>query len=234
MKAHLKRLPSPKSWSIQRKGIVYITRPYPGKHSLSRGMSFVEFMKTLVSKSTTKKEVKKILFTSKVLVDGVRIRDEKYLVGLMDVISLEGSKEHYRILLNTMGELFALPIKDKEVQIKPVQIVGKTVLSGGKFQINMGDGRNIIESKKNDYKVGDTLLLELPKQTIKEHFPFSKGAFAYFTGGRFVGQTGTIEDIKDNKIICKVDGDVVETMKQFAYIIGKGKASILLEEGKKE
>ena len=60
MKAHLKRLPSPKSWSIQRKGIVYITRPYPGKHSLSRGMSFVEFMKTLVSKSTTKKEVKTV------------------------------------------------------------------------------------------------------------------------------------------------------------------------------
>jgi len=87
---------------------------------------------------------------------------------------------------------------------------------------------------KNAYTVGDTLLLELPKQAIKEHFAYAKGALAYFTGGRFVGKTGTIEDIKDNRIICKVDGNVVETMKHFAYIIGKGKSSISLEEGKKE
>jgi|TARA_B100001971_G_C18201406_1_gene544834 small subunit ribosomal protein S4e len=233
MKSHLKRLPAPRSWSIQRKGLTYITRPLPGKHSIERGMPLVEFFKVLVEKATTKKEVKKIMYSSKVLVDGAQVKEEKYLVGLMDVISLEGSKEHYRLLLNSGGELFALAIPAKEASLKPVQIIGKTLLAKGKIQLNMGDGRNLLVDK-NAYTVGDTLLLELPKQAIKEHFAYAKGALAYFTGGRFVGKTGTIEDIKDNRIICKVDGNVVETMKHFAYIIGKGKSSISLEEGKKE
>jgi small subunit ribosomal protein S4e len=190
-------------------------------------------MKTILGKAKTTKEVKKILFNNKILIDGKRVTQTKYLVGLMDTISLVEAKEQFRILLNEKGQLTAIPIPSSEASIKPCMIVGKQILKKGKMQLNLSDGRNQIIDK-DPYKVGDTIILSLPKQQIKTHLAFEKGAYAFLTGGKFSGKHGVVEDIKEGKIICKIDGEVLETQKRFAFIIGKGKSTITLKENESD
>tara|TARA_Y100000310_G_scaffold310852_1_gene356555 strand:+ start:9221 stop:9928 length:708 start_codon:yes stop_codon:yes gene_type:complete len=228
MKSHLKRLPSPKSWNIKRKGIKYITRPFPGGHPFKNSISINTFMKVMIKKAKTTKEVKKILYNSNILVDGTRVKEVKFLLGLMDTVSLVEAKKYYRIILNEKGQLDAIEITEKESTIKPCQLTGKTNLKKGKIQLHCSDGRNITIDK-DTYKVQDSVLISLPKQEIKEHFSFDKNSFVFFVNGKYVGKTAIIDDIKEDKIICKINNERIETLKKFAFIIGKEKSAITLE-----
>tara|TARA_B100000315_G_C14399982_1_gene506000 strand:+ start:141 stop:833 length:693 start_codon:yes stop_codon:yes gene_type:complete len=229
MKSHLKRHPAPNSWKIKRKGVVFITRPYPGAHAFSLGISINTFLKTLVPKASSTAEVKKILLSNTVMVDGSRVKESKYLIGVWDSISIKESKEHYRLILSSKGELQAIAIDEKDAGVKPCQITGKTLIKGGKVQLHLSDGRNILVDK-DSYSTQDLVLLSLPKQEIKTHVGFGKGVSVFFIGGSYVGKTGIVEDIKDEKIICKVDGESVETLKRFAFVLGKEKSLIALSE----
>jgi ribosomal protein S4E len=51
----------------------------------------------------------------------------------------------------------------------------------------------------------------------------------YLTGGKHIGQIGKIQDIIGNRILYKTEsGDVVETLKDYAFPIGKDKPLIKL------
>jgi small subunit ribosomal protein S4e len=146
----------------------------------------------------------------------------------MDVISIPKVSAYLRILLNKKGKLFLLPISKEEASIKPCKIRGKKLIKG-KTQLNLFDGKNILVDKDN-YKVGDTIIIELPSQKIKEHIAFQKGNLIYLIGGKHTGDVGLIEDIKGNRIVYKKDKSTFETLKEYAFVIGKEKSVILLEK----
>ncbi|MEE9525246.1 MAG: 30S ribosomal protein S4e [Candidatus Woesearchaeota archaeon] len=225
---HLSRLAMPKSWKIKRKGIKWVTRPHPGPHSLKLGMPLNVLLRDVLEYARTTKEVKNILQNQEILVDGIRRTNHRFLVGLMDVISIPKTKENFRILLNKKGYLIAFPIKN-DANIKPSKINGKSIIKKGKLQLNLFDGKNILSDKK-EAKVGDTAIIELPSQKIKQIIKFEKGATIYLVGGKHIGGTGVIEDIKENKISYKSGKDKVETLKKYAFVIGKEKSLIQLQE----
>ncbi len=224
----MKRLSSPKSWKIKRKGITFITRPLPGAHSFKEGVSLSTLLKHTLHLANTTDEVKKILQNNTIKVDGKRVKEKKYLVGVMDTVEVAETKQCYRILLNRNGEIIALPIDAAEAKIKPCRIISKTLLKQGRMQLNLSDGRNIL-LEKGSYKVGDSLLLEVPEQKIKDHFKFEKGAYLYFISGKYAGMGSILKDIKGGNIICSIKDALVETRKQFAFVIGKEKPSITME-----
>lgn len=227
-KKHLKSVATPKTWNISRKETVFITRPYPGAHSMLYSMPLNVIMKELIKCAQTTREVQLILKTKQVLVDGMRRNEFKLPVGLMDTLSLPDINEHYRIILDSRGKLMAIGIPQEETIVKPCRIMGKTVLGKGKAQLNLSGGRNMLVQKETDYAVGDTLLVTLPKQEIKQHFKLEKGAFVYLIGGSHIGETGLIEEISGNKIRIKADHGVYETPKHYVFVLGKEKAAITL------
>ena len=104
------------------------------------------------------------------------------------------------------------------------------LLVKGKVQLNFYDGKNKL-AEKNDYKVGDSILLSLPDQKISKHLKLQKKATIFLTSGKHVGETGKIEDIAENKIIYKDhNGELVETLKEYAFVIGEDKSLIALEK----
>jgi len=229
IKKHLSRLAMPNSWKTKRKGKKWITRPLPGQHSLELGIPLNLLIRDILSYTKTTKETRYILNNQKVLVDQKRRKDHRFIVGLMDVVSIPKIKENFRLLLDKKGKIIAFSIEDKESKIKPCKVKGKTMLKKEKLQLNLFDGKNII-SKQKDINVGDTVLIELPSQKIKDSFKFEEGATIYLTGGKHVGETGTIEKIKDNLITYKRDKNKFETLKKYAFVIGKKKSSIKLPE----
>lgn len=228
-KDHLKRYATPKTWNIKKKGIVFITRPKPGAHPISLSMPLSVVLKNLVKCANTTKEVKKLLHNNEILVDGKRVKEHRIPVGLMDVISLMPTKQNFRIVFDAKGKLKVSETDGKESKLKISKITGKTPIKGGKMQINLADSRNIIVDKA-DYKVGDSLVIELPSQKIVEHLKFEKGAYVVLVAGKHIASRGVVEKIEKESIAYKSDnGSVRETLRKYALVIGKGKPAIKID-----
>lgn len=226
-KRHLKRYAAPKSWTLLKKERVFITRPNPGAHKAKISTALNLLLKQLGFAETTN-EVKKILNTREIFVDGKRVKDHKFPVGLMDVVSIKDTGENFRILLNEKGKLKIIPIEDKEAKIKLCKIINKTVIKKGKVQINFNDARNIIV-EKDDFKTGDTVIMQVPEQKIIDCLRLDKKMTVLITDGKHIGTIGSVEDIKGDTITYSVNKEHLKTLKKLAFVVGKDKEAIKLK-----
>lgn len=226
-KDHLKRLAAPKSWQIRRKEVKFITKPVPGPHGLDAGMPVSVLLKDVLDYASTTREVKKVLNTGEVKIDGKPRKDFRFQVGIFDTIEFVNVKDYFRIILNNKGKLGLVKIKKDEVLLKPCKIIGKTMVMG-KLQLNLYDGKNIFADDRT-YKTGDTILLSLHDQKISKHLKLDKKSTIFLTGGKHIGEIGSVEDIVENKIIYKNQkGDLIETSKKYAFVVGDNKPLITL------
>lgn len=228
-KNHIKRLAAPKTWPINKKTNIWITKPSPGPHKLSRCFSIETLLKEILKVCRTSKEVKYILTNGLVKIENKVRKSRKFPVGLMDVVTFNNNS--YRILLNKKGKLVPIKIDKKEENIRLRKIIGKTSLKKNKLQINLSDGGNFISDKK-DFKINDTLVFVDEK--LKEKLEFKEGYIVYIVGGKQIGKVGIIKKIEKpknlqpRKIIFN-DGKLdLKTLKDFAFVIGKNKPIISL------
>jgi len=228
-KEHLKRLAAPKSWQISRKELTFITKPVAGPHSLDTSIPISLLLKELFNYANTTKEVKKILNTDEVKIDGKPRRDFRFPIGIFDTIGFKSINECFRVILNKNGKLGLIKINKEESLIKPCKIIGKKMITG-KLQLNLYDGRNLNESG-NSYNVGDTVILSLPGQKIIKHLKLKNKSTIFLTGGKHIGEVGNVEDVIEDKIIYRNQkGNLIETSKKYAFVVGDDKPSITLNE----
>ena len=100
MSRHLKRLAAPKIWQIRRKKFKFITSPVSGPHSAETGMSLGTLLKETLNYANTNREVKKILNTSQVKIDGKIRKDFRFPVGVFDTIEFSNINEHFRVVIS--------------------------------------------------------------------------------------------------------------------------------------
>ena len=225
VKNHLKRIATNKNWKLAKKKQVYITKPNPGSHPLSEGFAIVIAMRDILKIARTRKETRDIMLNKEVLVDGVKRKNHKFMIGLMDVISFPQLNKNYRVSIDQKGRLALIEIDEKEAKLKITKIIGKTCINK-KIQLNLNDGKNVLIDK-NGYQVNESVVLELPSQKIIEHLKFEKKATILLTGGRHMGTIGTVENIDGNKLVFKNEkNEIFETLKSHAYIIGKEKSAL--------
>ena len=229
VKRHLKRTTVSRSWRILKKENKFIVRPMPGAHGFSLGIPIGIVLRDMLKLANTMREVKYLLNNQKILVDNIRRKEPHFIIGFMDTLLMPLTKKSFRMLINKKGELCLKPIQESEAGIKPCRIIGKTMLKNKKVQINLGDSRNIIVDKA-EYKTGDSLIIELPSQKVKEHIKLDKGCVIFLTGGKHVGETGKVVDVKENKVVYKLKSDEqYESFKHYVFAIGKDKPGITLE-----
>jgi len=227
-KDHVKRLAAPNTWQIKRKGLDFITKTVPGPHGLDTGMPLSVLLKEVLNYANTTREVKKILNTNEIKIDGKARKDFRFPVGIFDTIEFTNVNEYFRVILNKKGKIDIIKIKKEETLLKPCKIIGKTVVRG-KLQLNLFDGKNILVDK-NLYKVGDTLLLSLPEQKISKHLKLDKKSAIFLTGGKHIGEVGSVDDVIKNKIIYRdQNNNLIETSKEYAFVVGDSKPLIRLE-----
>jgi len=178
------------------------------------------------------REAKEIINSRKVLIDGRIVTDPKFPVGLMDVLSLQASKEHYRMLLDYRGRLQLVPIDDDAAEWKLVRIENKITVKGGKLQLNLGDGRNILLSK-DGYKTRGTLKITVPDQKILEHYPLEPGSFALLTGGKHAGELARVKEYrvlrspKANEVLFE---EGFSTVAENVFVVGSRQPQITLPQ----
>lgn len=226
MSNHLKAYAAPKSWHVRRKVNKWIMRPQAGKHPMKRAMP-IGLLVRLLGLAKTAREAKQIVNAGHVFVDGKRASDVHTAVGFMDVVKV-GSEALVRVLIDKKGRLVFLPAEKGEDLKKVCRVVRKQSIPGGKVQLTLSDGRNILKEKSEE-AVGDSLVLELPSQKVLERIALEKGAVAMLMGGRHIGNVGTIERVDGNKITCKGENGSFETLRQFAFVVGKGKPAVKVQ-----
>lgn len=224
VKQHLKRLNIPNTWHIKKKEHKFVVRPKPGPHSLNTSMPLLIILRDKLHLARTMKEARNILNEHVVMVDKVRKKDPKLPVGLFDVVYFKDSETHYRLCMDSKGRIQIQEAK-KDTDVKPCKVKGKRYIKKGQIALTLFDGRTLI-TDKNEYKVNDTILLEMLKNEVKQHIKFEKGCLVLITDGKHAGETGSIEDIKGDKIILKSKGGSFETAKKYVYVIGKDKPVI--------
>lgn len=220
--SHQKRISSSNKTTLVRKGTTFITCQSPGTHKKNESLALNVVMRDILNVVETSKEAKKALQLGMVLVNGEAKKDHRLSVGFLDQITFTNSKDQYIMVYNTLGKL-ELKKEDKPVT-RAMKIVGKKMLPQGKIQLNLFTGKNIILDKKDDFSVGDSVVVD--KEKVVKHLKFEKGANVFLTSGKHIGHNGIIEEIKKNenwsqakKILIKTKAGTFETSKECAYVV---------------
>lgn len=214
--AHLKRLASPKSWIIPRKGTKYVLRAYPGKiNEISLPVGIL--VRDLLKLTHIKKETRAFLKNKELMIDGKVIEEEKFPVSLFDTIALPKMKKFYRVLINDKGKFELQDIKESEINQKVYKVLNRTSMKKGKLQINLFNGRNIISDRK--VSVNDSLLVNLQNNTIIKHLPLREGAKTYILGGKHLGSFGVIEKLSEKNAGVKIGTGVFEIPLDKIYVL---------------
>ncbi len=175
----------------------------------------------------------------KVLVDGKPRTDERYSVGLMDVVELPDADSYYRVLPEHGGRFILHPVNKEEAGYKLCRIIGKTTVKGGATQLNLHDGRNVLLTDDDDtYAVNDTVRLSIPEQEITDHIEFKPGVRVVITGGRSQGQYGILIGLgsepgnKRTATIRTPENEDVRTLAKYVFAVGSETPMISLPGGR--
>ena len=240
-KKTLKRLNTPKHLQIKRKHGKFFIRSSPGPHPSRFSLSLLHIVRDLLHIVDNHREAKKLIGLGKFKIDGKVVRDKGFPVGLMDVLSIEEQKRHYRILPDSHHGLILHQIPEPESNFKLCRITNKTTIKGGHLQLNLHDGRNILVNvndpknpKEDVYKRMDVLKITIPEQEIIKVLKFKEGNLAMIMSGKNIGQVGKIFTIlkrfgpKASTVSIQHNSSQTETLYDYTFIIGEEQPEINL------
>ena len=234
---HLKRYKAPKHWPIHPKENKWTTKPNAGPHSIEGSLPLLLIVRDILGVADNAREAKRIINNGEILVDGRARKDYKFPVGFMDVIEIPKSESVYRVVPDEKGRLILYPIATENKDFKLCKITDKSIIRGGKTQLNFHDGRNCLVD--GEYKVGDVVILKVPEQEVTDRIEFEKGTIGLITGGKHTGEIGRINKINITKSSMSntvemetEDKKTFLTLKDYVFVIGKEEPAIALPGGK--
>lgn len=225
---HLKRIAAPTASPVARKTHVWLQKPNAGPHGKKNSLALGTLLVEQLHLCETQRLAKKLVTQSKILVDGRKVSSVKFPLGLMDILSVPALQKHYLVLAKS-GRLIAVPITEQQAQTKLCRVMDKTVLSGGRIQLHLHDGRNLMIVREEDrFKTGDTIKLAVPQQSLQGFLKMEKGATCYIHQGKHSGQTAVLEQIVDREgsrraeANLSAEGHEIITLKDYLFVVEPG------------
>lgn len=218
----------PKFWPLVRKKLRFAPVPTPGPHSRGESLPVVVIIRDIFKICETGKEAKKIIKNKELLIDGREITEEKFPVGLMDILTIKKKKENFLVLPSKKGFEFK-KISEKEAENKYYKIIGKRMLKKG-LQLNLHDGKNILlpKKEKDNYKICDTLKISLKTKKISSVVPYKKGEDVLIIWGKNRGVKGKItelilkKDLQGQRVEIIINGKNKIFKKDLIFVVPKG------------
>jgi len=226
----LKRQMAPSFWGISRKNKRFAITVRPGSHSKAHSIPTAILLRDILKIVTTLREAKSTIYGGKVTIDGVKRKSLHHSIGLMDVVELENISDVYRFVPKDNQILKPLKINETEKTKKLAKVVSKTSIKGGKTQLGFHDGRSMISDI--DVNVGDSCLLEIPKQKILEVIKLEQDCQVIVTLGINAGQIGTVKKIEEGtfslprRVLLELGERKIEISTEMIMAVGKEKPVI--------
>jgi len=226
----LKRQMAPLFWGITRKDKRFVITVKPGSHPKKYSIPTAVFLRDTLKIVTTLREAKSSIYGGKVSVDGIKRKSLHHSIGLMDVIELENVPDVYRLVPKEGQILSPLKIDQTEKTKKLSKVTSKTSIKGGKSQLGFHDGRSMISDTA--VNVGDSCLLEIPKQKIIDVIKLDQGCQAIVIRGANAGQIGTVDKIEagtfslPRRVLLALGERKIEIPTEMVMAVGKDKPVI--------
>lgn len=216
---------------LPRKRNVFTTRVRAGAHSKQTSIPLGFIARDMLSAGDTMFETKKILNKGEILVNGRAQKENRFAVGLFDMIEVLPAGKKYRAVYDFKGRLVLNELGKKSTTEKISKIMFKKAVKNGVVQLTTSDGFVFLE-KKTAFKPGDSLRFSLPDKKILEGIELKKGSAVFFTGGKQVGKTGVVTEItegtkrREKLVDVDMEGTQVRTTEKNVVAVGKNSPAI--------
>jgi len=146
---------------------------------------------------------------------------------LMDIIEIPSAEDYRIVIFDKKKRLVLEKIDKRKAKYKLCKIKDKSFVKGGKMQLHLHDGRNILV-KKDVYKTKDTIILNLENNKIKSCLKYEVGNLAYITGGSHTSEVAKIKEIKITRssmpnMVTLENEKEFETIEDYVFVIGEKK-----------
>ncbi len=239
MSNHLKRLVAPGSWHIPKKVQKFVMKTAPGPHNAG-ALPVGVWLREHIGLAENASEVRKILHQRDIIVNGRACKNPQMGLGVFDIVSIPKIGKHYRIQLDKRGNLIAVEISAASAKTRLCKVRNKTTVHGGRVQLNLAFGANILAD--NTYRTKDSIVVTLgvgseDRFRIIDHFPFAEGNVAMIVGGKHSGKVARIAEITKtassvpNRVILIDDstGERFETIEEYVFMVGRSAIAPELE-----
>lgn len=227
-RSQLKRVASPRTWPIERKGSPrWIAKPMPGAHTLDNCLPVVFLIRDMLKLAKTAHEVKRVFKESEIMINNVRVKDLTESVGLFDVLTITPLNKHYRLVFTNRNKLILVEIKKDEASVLPLKVRSKSTLKNKNMQVNFYNGWNVLSKEK--YAIDSTVLFDLSKKRVGKEISMKKGAKVVLVSGGHVGQLAELIDIKQEGALKRKniatlkgsDGQEFATSANCLFVVGE-------------
>jgi small subunit ribosomal protein S4e len=226
---------------LDKLGGIWAPRPSTGPHKLRECIPLIIILSKKLKYSTTRRESMIIVKGRCIKVNNKVRTDFRFPLGIMDVLSIEKTNEHFRIFYDVKGRFVLHKIDQNEAKYQLCRVkrfskgksstitksIFKTHKASAVPYIVTHDGRTI-RYPDPDINENDTIKLNLEKNEIESFLKFCVGCLAVITGGNNVGRIGVVSKIEKHlntfNIVHLVDkkGKVFATRLANVFVIGEG------------
>jgi len=237
---------------LSKLGGIWAPRPSTGPHKLRESLPLSIILRNRLKYALTRREVMMIVMRRLVQVDGKVRTDINFPAGFMDVITMEKTKELFRLLYDVKGRFVLHTLTPEEAtwklcRVNKLQVGSKASIGTNPTQKGQAaaipfvvthDGRTI-RYPDPLVKVNDTIKVDLATGKIIGHLKFEIGNLAMVTKGANAGRVGSIVSIEKHlgthEIIHLRDkrGANFATRVSHVFIVGDNeKVAVTLPKGK--
>jgi small subunit ribosomal protein S4e len=219
---HQKRLSAPTTWPVERKTETFVASAGAGPHGES-GVPLVVVLRDVLGYVDSSTEAQYAINTGGVLVNGGTVGDVNRPIGMFDILAFPDREEFYRVFPDEGGRLGLTPVSEADAGSKLSKIVDKTTVSGGRAQLNLHDGSNLLVEE--GYAAGDSIVVSTDDNSVVAHFEYEEGALVTAVDGAHAGEIGTIEEIdvtassSPNNVHVETDDGDFETIEEYVVVI---------------
>lgn len=223
MTRHQKRLSVPKAWPVERKTETFTAKAGAGPHG-EAGVPLVVVLRDVLGYVDSAKEAKYAVHHDGVLVNGDSVNDINRPIGMFDILAFPDRDEYYRVFPDQGGRLGLTPIEADAADSRLGKIEDKTLVQGGRVQLNLHDGSNVLVDE-DEYSGNDSVVIDNETKDIVAHFVYEEGALVTAVAGQHAGDIGEVSQIDvtpgsaDNTVAVETDDGSFETIEDYVVVI---------------
>jgi small subunit ribosomal protein S4e len=231
-------------------GGIWAPRPSTGPHKLRACLPMSLILRNRLKYALTRRETQMICMRRLVKVDGKVRTDMNFPAGFMDVVTIDKTNEHFRLLFDVKGRFSLVSEKPAGASFKLLRVVkvskakkataGRnpflTGQAGAIPYIVTHDGRTI-RYPDPEIKVNDVVKFNLGTKAIEKFFKFAVGNVAMLTKGANQGRVGVVVSISQHPggftIVHLKDkrGATFATRQSNVFILGEETSEVTLPKG---
>lgn len=226
-KNHLKKMAAPSHWMLSKLSGTWAPKPSSGPHKQRECLPLIVLLRNRLKYALTFREAKAITIQRLIKVDGKVRADHTFPTGFQDVVSIEKTKENFRLLYDTKGRFTIHKVTAAEASYKLCRVQERCTGAKGVDHIVTHDGRTI-RFPHPEIKRNDTVRVNLATGKVEDFAPFAHGNVAIIYGGNNMGRIGVIHRLEKHpgsfEIVHLTDkeGHHFATRLQNVMVIGKG------------